>query len=193
MTGRPVKIAALIAVAVLIVMIAVLKMRNHIPFVAALGTFVIAWLAMIPVGRREKRAALPSGPEGAAIRELDEAAKELELLSQRGPAPDAPLFHRMAELMGQIRDHHIQNPSHADLTAKFRKHVVGRMVGSVRDYIDLAARTGAEHRDRLAAISTQLEQFVPVLERIDQACLDNDLMALEINVEVLNDQLNRRP
>ena len=35
------------------------------------------------------------------------------------------------------------------------------------------------------------EGFVPVLEKIDKACLDNDLTALEINVEVLNEQLDR--
>ena len=31
-----------------------------------------------------------------------------------------------------------------------------------------------------------------MLEKIDRACLDNDITALEINVEVLNEQLDRR-
>jgi hypothetical protein len=33
--------------------------------------------------------------------------------------------------------------------------------------------------------------FCLALERIDRACIDDDLMALEINVEVLNEQLGR--
>ena len=84
------------------------------------------------------------------------------------------------------------NPDHVRLTAKFRRHVVGRMVGSVKSYVELARRAGRDQKARLAAISTQLEEFVPVLEKIDRACLENDLTALEINVEVLNEQLNRR-
>jgi hypothetical protein len=62
----------------------------------------------------------------------------------------------------------------------------------VAGYVRLAAQAGPDQKDRLAAISTQLEEFVPVLEKIDRACLDNDITALEINVEVLNEQLDRR-
>ena len=32
---------------------------------------------------------------------------------------------------------------------------------------------------------------MPVLEKIDRACIEDDLMALEINVEVLDEQLGR--
>ncbi len=191
MSTRPVKIAAVIALCVLIGMVVFLRMRNHIPLVAAMGTFVIAWLALLPA-RRPKGAATRSDEQQLAVDQLDHAAKRLERLARRAPAPDRPLFRRMAELMRQIQEHHRLNPSHASLTAKFRKHVVGRMVESVYNYVELATRSGQDQKDRLAAISTQLEEFVPVLEKIDQACLDNDLMALEINVEVLNVQLNRR-
>ena len=43
----------------------------------------------------------------------------------------------------------------------------------------------------LAEVSRRLADFVPVLENIDRACLDDDLTSLEINVEVLDEQLGR--
>ena len=193
MIGRRVKFAAAISVVVLIGMLVFLRMRNHIPLVAALATFAIAWLAMRPPRDKAKSVARPETEEERAIVQLDRAARRLGDLARRAPIPDRPLFERMADLVGSIRDHHRLNPAHAEFTKKFRKHVIGRMVEAVYKYVELAGRAGRKKKDRLAAISTQLEAFVPVLERIDGACLDNDLMALEINVEVLNEQLNRRP
>ena len=193
MSGRNLKIAAAVAIGVLLALLILARMRNYFPFIAALATFVIVWLALIPRRGAKKPAARRIGEEEQAVGELDDAAKRLDQLSREAPVPDRPLFRHMSELMGEIRDHHRKNPAHAELTRKFRKHVVGRMVEAVQNYVELAARVGRDQKDRLSQISTQLEGFVPVLEKIDRACLDNDLMALEINVEVLNEQLNRRP
>ena len=196
MKSRATKLAALSAVIIFVLLLVVFKMRNYVPFAAAMASFVIVWLAMLPagMGRREKRAARARAktPEGQAIEQLDKAAEQLGKLSREAPVPDRPLFTRMADLMGRLRDHHIQNPDHARVTDKFRKHVIGRMVDSVAGYVRLATQAGPEQKERLAAISSQLEEFVPVLEKIDRACLDNDITALEINVEVLNEQLDRR-
>jgi hypothetical protein len=193
MKSRATKLAALSAVMVFVLLLVVFRMRNYVPFAAALASFVIVWLAMLPAGMgRRKLRIRAKTPEGQAVAQLDAAAAELQDLSRKAPMPDRPLFARMAELMGRIRDHHIQNPDHTRGTDKFRKHVIGRMVTSIADYVRLAAQSGPDQKDRLAAISTQLEEFVPVLEKIDRACLENDITALEINVEVLNEQLDRR-
>ena len=193
MFGRSLKIAVGAALLVLLGLLILLKMRNFFPFVAAMATFLIVWLALLPGPKSSKTTARREGEDERAIGELDSAAKRLDQLSRDAPAPDQPLFQHMSGLLAGIRDQHMKNPSHAELTRKFRKHVVGRMVDAVQSYVELASRAGRDQKDRLTAISTQLEGFVPVLEKIDRACLENDLMALEINVEVLNDQLNRRP
>lgn len=189
---RRIVMAALFGIAVFALVLVLMRSVSYLPLIAGITTFFIALLAMIPADRPRGRAAEMSEQE-RAVEELDLAAGKLEDMARQAPAPDRPLFLRLAELMTQIRDSHRLNPGHAGLTRKFRRHVVGRMVGSVASYVDLARRTGQDQKDRLAAISSQLEEFVPVLEKIDRACLDNDLMALEINVEVLNEQLNRRP
>ncbi|MEM0987234.1 MAG: hypothetical protein AAGK00_00015 [Pseudomonadota bacterium] len=115
----------------------------------------------------------------------------LSTYARAAPSADAPLFTRMAELLEQIRAHHVANPSHATTTRRFVQHVLGRMLSQIANYMDLVNRAGPEEGQRLADISRQFEGFVPVLERIDKACLANDLDELEISVEVLNQQLDR--
>ena len=104
----------------------------------------------------------------------------------------------MAELVAAIRRHHVANPGHVPRTRAFVRHTLPRMVAAVAGYVDLARRTdpGTTQGDpaarRLAEVARKLAGFVPVLENIDRACVEDDLMALEINVEVLDEQLGRR-
>ena len=133
----------------------------------------------------------PEGDPYPAIAELSHAANRLITLSKDGPKADEPLFCHLGNLVRAVRDHHIANPDHTERTRRFRRHVLPRMISSIEEYIALARRAGAEQQERLAEISRRFEAYVPVLEKIDQACLDNDLTALEVNVEVLNDQLDR--
>lgn len=185
-----------LAIGVFVVLVGVLKMRNWMPFVAAFAVwgFVILATAKPPVrkgpgGARDRKG---RKEENHAISLFDQAAKRLRRLSRKALPQDVPRFQRMADLFDALKKHHIANPAHTVLTRKFRKHVIGRMLATIEDYIALAKRAGPDQQDRLTQISDQLSEFVPVLERIDQACLDNDLTNLEINVEVLNEQLNRR-
>lgn len=160
-------------------------------------TWVATFLLMTPGRPAKVEDTAPSAPPlpadaATALAELDAAATRLSAMAASAPPADVPLFEHMADLTRTLGEHHRANPDHAARTAKFRKHVLGRIVGSVENYIDLTERAGGHDPDRLAGISSQLEGFVPVLERIDRACLDNDLTALEINVEVLNEQLDRK-
>jgi hypothetical protein len=75
------------------------------------------------------------------------------------------------------------------------------MVAAVAGYVDLARRAGPgrdpdarrpDSEDRLAEVSRRLRGFVPALEKIDRACVEDDLLALEISVEVLDEQLGPR-
>ncbi|MEM7057048.1 MAG: hypothetical protein AAF557_05620 [Pseudomonadota bacterium] len=190
-------LAGVLAIGVFVVLIGFLKMRNWMPFVAAgaVWGFVMLATAKPPIRKGPGGAKDRAGrkEENRAIGLLEAAAKRLRRLSRQAPAADRPMFQRMADLFDELKIHHIANPAHVKLTDKFRKHVMGRMLATVEDYIDLAKRAGPDQQERLGQISQHMTEFIPVLERIDQACLDNDLTTLEINVEVLNEQLNRRP
>lgn len=192
--------ALLGAVAIFVLLVGVFRMRNWIPFAVAGFAWAAIFLATLP--RRERPEALPDRPDlpedvsrsdfDKAMRQFGNAAARLRELAARAPTPDIPLFERMADLLETIREHHRASPAHVTRTRRFLRHTLGRMLDAVSDYVDLANRSGPEQRERLSGISHQMEAFVSVLENIDRACLENDLTALEINVEVLNEQLDRK-
>jgi 5-bromo-4-chloroindolyl phosphate hydrolysis protein len=188
-------IAAIAAIAMLAFAVFALRMASWMPLALSGAVFVGVLLALWPNPRRPDPPPLPDGVARAdyktAIENLDEGARKLQNAARKATPDDRLLFERMADLLQTIRAHHVANPSHVQRTRTFVRHSLGRMVGAVEDYGELSARTGPDQRHRLADISKQLESFVPALEKIDQACIDNDVMALEISVEVLNDQLDR--
>jgi hypothetical protein len=182
------------AIAVFVVLLLGLRLRSWLPFIAAAMTYLgLLWALRAPP--RPRRVALPEGISRAdyeaAIRELAAAERELGALAAVAPANDTALVRRMAGLVEAIREHHEANPDHVARTRVFVRHTLGRMVAAVAGYVDLAQRAGPDRDERLAEIRRRLDGFVPVLERIDRACVDNDLMALEISVEVLDEQLGR--
>lgn len=186
--------AALVAALLTFVVLAFgLKLRNFVPFVAAGTIYLGALLALWP--RRAAPARLPDGVErteyNLALERLADCAARLRMQAGLVEGNDASLFDRMAELLDQIAQHHRANPLHVNRTRTFIRSTLRRIVEAVSDYVALARRAGPDQASRMGQISAGLAAFIPVLERIDQACIDNDLTALEINVEVLNDQLDR--
>ena len=189
-------LAGVLAIGVFVALVGFLKLRNWMPFVAAGAVWAGVILATAeprprkgPGGAKDRKG---RKEEDQAISLFDQVAKRLRRMARKAPGHDVPRFQRMADLFETLKKHHIANPAHAVLTRKFRKHVIGRMLATIEDYIALAKRAGPDQQDRLGQISRQLAEFIPVLERIDQACIDNDLTELEVNVEVLSEQLNRR-
>ena len=187
-------VALIAALGVFLGMVFGLRMVNVssllVPAIVWLGFFLVFYRPTPKDSPQDK--ARPENETDQAVLDLDQAADQMQALARRAGAADSPLFARMADLLGTIRDHHTANPDHAARTRRFRKHVIGRMIQSVSDYLDLSERAGSAQQDRLADVSRQLEAFVPALEKIDRACLENDLTALEINVEVLGDQIDRK-
>ncbi len=189
------KIAVTGALAAFVATLVPFRLYNGIPFIVAGFTYLALLAAFWP----RKRIARPALPENVrqkdyqlALERLGLGARRMQAFRDRAPASDGPLFTRMAELLETIRAHHEANPSHVALSRTFVRNTLGRMIESISDYVALAERSGPQQEDRLAEISRGFEGYVPALEKIDQACLDNDLTALEINVEVLNDQLDRK-
>lgn len=127
-----------------------------------------------------------------AIDRLTAAASRLRAATLKARGPEKTTFRRMAELVEAIRGHHITDRRDFRHTRPFIRGSLERMVASVEGYVELDAKARGENRERLAEVRERIEGFVPALEKIDQACLENDFMALEVQVEVLSDQLERR-
>jgi hypothetical protein len=193
------------ALGVFLLLLLALRLRSWLPFLGAALTYLGLLYAWRPITRPRpgRDRAMPEGvgPDDwrAALDALAAAGRELDRLAAEAPGPDAASVRRMAALVGAIRGHLDASPGHVPRTRSFVRHTLPRMVAAVAAYVDLARRAGpAGHpgRDpasegRLAEVSRRLRGFVPALERIDRACVDDDLLALEITVEVLDEQLGR--
>ena len=101
------------------------------------------------------------------------------------------LFRRIADLVERIREHLHGNPVHLRIIERFARHGLVRLIQMVTDYADLKRRALPEHQLRLHKVLSQMEAFIPALERIDRACVENALDALEISVEVMAEQAGR--
>lgn len=189
-------IAVLGASVIFLASLIVLRRPSMIPLGVGGFAYVALLLAFWPKRPAPQSPSLPKGVSREdfqlAISRLTEGARRLRGFIAEAPAADEPLLARMAELMEQIREHHRANPEHVRLTRTFVRHTLSQIIGTITDYIALSRRAGPDQADRLAEISRGLEGYVPALERVEKACLDNDLTALEISVEVLNDQIDRK-
>ena len=188
-------IAAIGGLAVFLVLLIGLRLRGWPPFIlAALAYASLLWI----VQRRPKRARPVALPDGishtdydAALAALENAARDLRSSAESAPSGDRARIRHMAALIEAIRRHHLANPLHLARTRIFVRHTLPRMVRAIATYVDLASRALAQDEARLAGIRQRLDGFIPVLEQIERACLNHDLMALEISVEVLDEQLGR--
>lgn len=98
----------------------------------------------------------------------------------------------MAGLFEAIRGHHTRDPRDYRHTRRFIRHEMPRIVDTAEAYLDLDGKASGRNRDRVEALGARIRGFTPVLEKIDQACLENDFLALEVQVDVLGEQLERR-
>lgn len=195
-SGRRANWAALAgALSIFLLMVLLLKLRNWMPLVVGLVTYLVLLSVFWP-RRRRRRVPLPDGIDGEefklAMERLSIGAKRLRREIADAPMGDRSLINDMADLIDRIRDHHEANPGHFALTRQFIRHALSRMIEAVIDYVALHRRAGPEQQPRMDEIAAELRDFVPALEKVDRACLENDLDALQISVEVLNDQLDRK-
>jgi hypothetical protein len=199
MSRRAHAVALAGAAAVFLLLLVALRLRNWLPFFGAALAYLgllWAWHGARPGADPARDAPLPPGISAedhrAALDALDDARRRLGGLAAEAPPADAAVIARMAALVEAIGRHHRASPGHVARTRTFMRHTLPRMVAAVADYVDLARRAAPGISDeRLAEVSRRLADFVPVLENIDRACLDDDLTSLEINVEVLDEQLGR--
>lgn len=164
-----------------------------------LGVGLLIYLAALLIIRRTpppETVMLSDGVSAAdlaaALAAVDAAARRLAAADDRAPAADRGLFEQMAAILARIREHHARDPRDLRHTRRFLRHELPRMVETAEAYVDLAARASPADADRVAQLGRRIRGFVPALERIDQACLENDFHQLEVEVDVLGGQLERR-
>lgn len=196
MTGRRTQtIAAIGALAALLVLMIGLRLRGWPPFILAALTYAALLWALQRQPEKARPVTLPDNISRTdydqALAALEIAARDLRGLADRAPTSDQARLRHMAALIGTIRKHHLANPAHLSRTRILVRHTLPRIVAAIASYVDLSSRALAQDKARLAAIRERLDGFIPVLEQIERACLNHDLMALEISVEVLDEQLNR--
>lgn len=163
---------------------------------AALIAAALVYAAMLRIVSSQSspdRRMTADGADDIALLEargaLQQAAARFRRIAISGPGPDRPKFQRIAELLDVIDGHHKTDPKDLRHTTRFIRHDLGRMIESAEQYSDLAARTGSDQEQRLEPLRDMIAGFIPALEKIDRACLENDFMELEVQLEVLSDQL----
>ena len=123
---------------------------------------------------------------------LTAAPAQMLQLATRASEIDRAEFKKMAALFDAIRTHHSSDPKDYRHTRRFIRHDLPRIVDTSAKYLDLSDKASGDNRARADALGQRIRGFTPVLEKIDQACLDNDFLAPEVQVEVLSEQLKSR-
>lgn len=166
---------------------------------AALAAALIAYLGAFlaaprrtPADERMLTADVSEADLEAALQAFSAASAQLGRLSKRAPAADRSVLARMSETLTRIAAHHRSDPRDLRHTRRFLRHDLPRIVETASGYVDLAARARPEDAGRLGELARMIAGWAPALARIEQACLENDFMALEVEAEVLSDQLGRR-
>jgi 5-bromo-4-chloroindolyl phosphate hydrolysis protein len=115
---------------------------------------------------------------------MNEAAKT-------APAADRDGITDMSKHLGSIRELIKADPQDYKQTKQFISYFLPLIVATVESYVGLAKLAQGGNADRLAELGAQIKGFVPVVAKIDRACLDNDFAALEAEVYALQFQLKR--
>ena len=188
------RVAVVAAGVAFAVAVGFLRLRG-LPVVFGAGVVYLGTLAMLWPKRKKHETVLPKGVRRADFTRVETAlTTSIELLrqhAQSGSHREALLFRKIADLVTRIRDHLHGNPTHLRIIQRFAKHGLARLIQMVTDYTDLKRRALPEHQMRLHKVLSQMEAFIPALERIDKACIENDLDQLEISVEVMTEQIDR--
>lgn len=160
---------------------------------------VLVYGAVLLLVRRRPSAAEVFVTEGVSrsdlegvLADLSSAALRLSRAAEAAPPADAPLIAEMAERVAAIRDHHRTDPRDVTYTRRFIRTDLPLIVETTEGYVDLSRRARGGSEARLGPLAERLRGFLPVMERIEQACLDNDFRELEVQLAVLSGKLDRR-
>ncbi len=122
---------------------------------------------------------------------LTNAAYRLNEAAKIAPPADRTGLTDMSNHLTSIRELIKSDPKDYRQTKQFISYFLPLIVTTVESYVGLAKLAQGENAVRLAELGTMIKGFVPVVQKIDQACLENDFTALEAQVSALQFQLKR--
>lgn len=120
----------------------------------------------------------------AAINRLDAAARAM-------PQGDSLSLGEMSRHLASIRELIKADPRDFRQTRQFVGYFLPLIVTTVESYVELSKLAQGENATRLAELGKVIQGFAPVVQKIDQACIENDFTALEAQVSALQFQLKR--
>jgi 5-bromo-4-chloroindolyl phosphate hydrolysis protein len=165
---------------------------------AALGLAVVVYFALLLVIPRLKPLAevmvgdqVSAADLARAAEALTNAAGRLDAAAKTVPQADRGGLAEMSRHLLSIRELIKADPKDYRQTKQFVSYFLPMIVTTVEAYAGLAKLATAENAARLAELGAMIETFVPVVRKIDQACIENDFAALEATVSALQFQLKR--
>lgn len=159
---------------------------------------VAIYAALLLVIRRRHSAAEILVADRVTAAQLDEALGALDKVVARlrkaadaAPETVQPVIDSMAARVASIRAQVASDPQDYEKTRRFISFFLPAIVGAVESYVGLAADATGSQSGRLDALADRIRGFLPVIERIDDACRENNFTALEVEVAVLDEQLTK--
>jgi 5-bromo-4-chloroindolyl phosphate hydrolysis protein len=126
----------------------------------------------------------------AAVKHCQQAAEELRAASKanRIDANTAIALESMAQLVEEIGRNYRQDARDLKHSRNFTNHYLPKIQELVKDYVGLSERTVSEHsQERLMQVGSTIRGYLPHLQTIHEACLENDFEKLELETSVLGD------
>lgn len=122
---------------------------------------------------------------------LTNAAFRLNEAAKIAPPADRDGLANMSKHLTSIRELIKSDPRDYRQTRQFISYFLPLIVTTVESYVGLAKLAQGENAARLAELGSLIRGFVPVVQKIDQACIENDFTELEAQVSALQFQLKR--
>lgn len=164
----------------------------------ALVLAAVAYFALLLVIPRRKLMAevmltdeVSAADVARATDALTNAAFRMNEAAKLAPASDRGGLSDMSKHLTSIRELITADPKDYRQTRQFISFFLPQIVTTVEAYVALARLAQGGNADRLAELGATIKGFVPVVAKIDQACLENDFAALEAQVFALQFQLKR--
>ncbi len=123
---------------------------------------------------------------------LTDASTRLGQSAEIAPATERPALEQMSDHLQSIRQSVIDDPDDFRAARPFINVYLPKIVQTVENFVKVADQATDSSADRLRILGERIRAFEPVVHRIRSACLENDLKALELEVDVLSESLDRR-
>jgi|GEM_PF-2552950 len=164
----------------------------------ALGLAALVYFALLLIIPRRRLLAEVMVSDQVSAQDIAQATAALTSAITRLDAAERALPNSngldLADLsrhLGSIGELIKADPKDYRQTRQFIGYFLPLIVSTVESYVGLAKLAQGENAVRLAELGAVIKGFVPVVRKIDQACIENDFTALEAQVSALQFQLKR--